>query len=177
MNELVVTTKKLWLSVFVCLLLILFWQWFRLGAEHSDKQTLPEPLQEFPVGHAQEAADIIIEHNLWEPDRKPGQDREQLATAENAPVEVETIWQLLALAKAEDHLIAYIGDKNDPASFKKYTEGDHLPDGKAILKIEHDRVVYSTQNKIDTGENAGADTSRSLFLFGRTGDIGEQTSE
>lgn len=177
MNELILTTKKLWFASLVFLLLLLVWQWFTLGAGFSDKQTLPEPLQKFPVSNAQAAADIIIKHNLWEPDRKPGKDRAQLVAGETVSAVVDTAWQLSALALTEGKMIAFIGDKSDPASFKKYSEGDQLPDGKTVLKIEHDRVVLSVQDKVNTSENAKADNSESLFLFGRTGELGEQTSE
>lgn len=178
MNDLMFVNKKPWLSALLVILLILVWQWFALGASRSDKQTLPYPLQEHPVSSAQDAAAVIIEKNLWEPDRKPGQEREQAAVAESAASLEEKNWQLLALAMADDYLVAYIGDKSDPASFKKYIQGDLLPDGKTILKIEYDRVTYGAQGEVSTSETPNAkEPDKVLFLFGRTSDIGDKTSE
>lgn len=178
MNDLMFVNKKPWLSALLVILLILVWQWFSLGAGRSDKQTLPAPLQEHPVSSAQDAAAVIIEKNLWEPDRKPGQEREQASAVQNTAALEEKNWQLLALAMADDYLIAYIGDKSDPASFKKYIQGDLLPDGKTILKIEYDRVTYGAQSEVGTSEIPNVkEPDKVLFLFGRTSDIGDKTSE
>lgn len=178
MNDLMFANKKPWLSALLLILLILVWQWFALGASRTDKQTLPDPLRTPPVSSAQEAAVVIIDKNVWEPDRKPGQDREQAAAVASAVVQEEKNWQLLALAKADDNLIAYIGDKSDPASFKKYIQGDLLPDGKQILKIEYDRVTYGAQSDVNEGDAPDAkEPNKVLFLFGRTSDKGDKTSE
>lgn len=180
MTDWVLTTKKIGLSVGVLMLLVLAWQWFSLGAAHSNKQTLPDALQEFPPSSAQDAITVIIEHNLWEPERKSGPElvNGQQNGAEAVADAVEKNWQLLALAKADDYLIAYIGDKSDPASFKKYIQGDLLPDGKTILKIEYDRVTYGAQGEVSTSETPNAkEPDKVLFLFGRTSEIGDKTSE
>lgn len=181
MTDWILTTKKIGISVGVLILLVLAWQWFSLGAAHSNKQTLPDALQEFPPSSAQDAITVIIEHNLWEPERKSGPElvNGQQNGAEAVADAVEKNWQLMAVAQADEGLIAYIRDTSDPASLKKYSVGESLPDGKKILKIEQHSVVYRSENEATTNEANTSEkgANKQLFLFGRTAAIGEETSE
>lgn len=180
MTDWVLTTKKIGLSVCVLMVLVLAWQWFSLGKGHSNRQALPEELQEFPPSSAQNAIAVIIEHNLWEPERKSGPELEgsQQNGAEVVVSAVEKNWQLIAVAQVGTDLIAYIRDASDPASLEQYGVGENLPDGKKILKIEQDSVVYSIENEATNEASTNEKgATKQLFLFGRTAEIGEETSE
>lgn len=173
MNDLQLLAKRIWSACAVMILLLLAWDWYWLGVSEAGNQSRPDDLNTLAQFDAQQALDSILAHNLWEPARSKSVEASTSQT-DPAVIQQAISWQLVAIARAEDKLTAFMGNPADPASYKKYSEGDVLPSGEKILKILSDRLVYQVNQKPDEGQaNSSADaivSTKELYLFGRKGE-------
>lgn len=174
MNDLQLLAKKVWLACAGLMLLLFIWDWYWLGVSEAGNQTRPDPLIAVDQVDTQQALNTLLEHNLWEPTRKSEADLVQAQQTAAESQKQSVSWQLVAVAAAGDKLTAFMGNPGDAASYKKYLEGDVLPNGEKILKILSDRVVYQTNQNPDesksNGSTSSAPSTKELYLFGRKGE-------
>lgn len=174
MNDLQLLAKRTWSACAAIILLLLAWDWYWLGVSDAGNQSRPDDLNTLAQFDAQQALASILEHNLWEPARKSVESSTSQTDSGAAVVQQAISWQLVAIARAGDKLTAFMGNPADPASYKKYSEGDVLPSGEKILEILSDRLVYQVNQQLDEGQSnssAGATSStKELYLFGRKGE-------
>ena len=183
MSDLRILARKIWVAVCLLLLVILLWQWWWLGNSQVDNKIVPATLQKFSSYDAAAATVDILAHNLWEPDRKLSQERETTDTVTEAAALIPSAanLHLLAIAVSEGKLLAYIGEKDKPDTYQKYTEGEQFPSGETIVKILEDRVIYASASKTEGDgdsdntdtDNTESDSNKTLYLFGRTGSNNE----
>lgn len=173
MNDLQLLAKRTWSACAVMILLLLVWQWYWLGVNDAGSQSRPDELVTPSQFDTQEALGRILAHNLWEPTRKSVEASTSQTDSGAAVAQQAISWQLVAIARSGDNLTAFMGNPADPASYKKYSEGDVLPSGGKILKILSDRLVYQANQKPNEGQsNSSADavSKKELYLFGRKGE-------
>lgn len=203
MNDLRQTGLRFWAAVAGLILVVLVWQWFSLGATRGARLILPDAIPELTAIDINAALTDILEHNLWEPERRAieaggSNETNQEEIIEAAP---QVTLQFKALAKKGERLLAVIGENNDPASFKNYAEGDTLPNGQVLLYIDADKITFGdlpgestassssdaqSTEQDDTQEDTEQDTEQdaaaaadskpattTLYLFGRTGSASE----
>lgn len=197
MNDLRQTGLRFWAAVAGLILVVLVWQWFSLGATRGARLILPDAIPELSTIDINAALTDILEHNLWEPERRAieaggSNETNQEEIIEAAP---QVTLQFKALAKKGESLLAVIGENNDPASFKNYAEGDTLPNGQVLLYIDADKITFgdlpgeldtsSSSDAQDAPTDADATSAEStetadtkpatttLYLFGRTGSASE----
>lgn len=165
MNDLRQTGLRFWAAVAGLILVVLVWQWFSLGATRGARLILPDAIPELAALDINAALTDILEHNLWEPERKAMEAGDGAEVGEEiieaAP---QVTLQFKALAKKGESLLAVIGENNDPASFKNYAEGDTLPNGQVLLYIDADKITFgdlpgeSTTSSSSDAQDAPADT-------------------
>lgn len=166
MNDLRQTGLRFWAAVAGLILVVLVWQWFSLGATRGARLILPDAIPELTAIDINAALTDILEHNLWEPERRAieaggSNETNQEEIIETAP---QVTLQFKALAKKGESLLAVIGENNDPASFKNYAEGDTLPNGQVLLYIDADKITFgdlpgeSTGSSSSDAQDAPADT-------------------
>lgn len=165
MNDLRQTGLRFWAAVAGLILVVLVWQWFSLGATRGARLILPDAIPELTAIDINAALTDILEHNLWEPERKAMEAGDGAEVGEEiieaAP---QVTLQFKALAKKGESLLAVIGENNDPASFKNYAEGDTLPNGQVLLYIDADKITFgdlpgeSTTSSSSDAQDAPADT-------------------
>lgn len=203
MNDLRQTGLRFWAAVAGLMLVVLVWQWFSLGATRGARLILPDEIPDLTAIDINAALTDILEHNLWEPERRAieaggSNETNQEEIIEAAP---QVTLQFKALAKKGERLLAVIGENNDPASFKNYAEGDTLPNGQVLLYIDADKITFGdlpgestassssdaqSTEQDDTQEDTEQDTEQdaaaaadtkpattTLYLFGRTGSASE----
>src|SRR5690606_23776760 len=96
----------------------------------------------------------------------------------------EVSLQFKALAQKGDNLLAVIGSDNDPTTFKRYAQGDTLPNGKVLLYIDADKITFgdlpgehdapSQEAQMQDGdEDKTEPITTTLYLFGRMGSASE----
>jgi hypothetical protein len=196
MSDLRQTSLRLWAAGAGLILVVLVWQWFSLGSTRGARLILPDAIPELATVDINTALTDILEHNLWEPERKAMEAGDGAEVGEEiieaAP---QVTLQFKALAKKGESLLAVIGENNDPASFKNYAEGDTLPNGQVLLYIDADKItIGDLPGELDTSSSSDAqdaptdadaasaestetaDTkpaTTTLYLFGRTGSASE----
>lgn len=165
MSDLRQTGLRFWAAVAGLILVVLVWQWFSLGSTRGARLILPDAIPELTAIDINAALTDILEHNLWEPERKAMEAGDGAEVGEEiieaAP---QVTLQFKALAKKGESLLAVIGENNDPASFKNYAEGDTLPNGQVLLYIDADKITFgdlpgeSTGSSSNDAQDAPADT-------------------
>lgn len=196
MSDLRQTSLRLWAAGAGLILVVLVWQWFSLGSTRGARLILPDAIPELATVDINTALTDILEHNLWEPERKAMEAGDGAEVGEEiieaAP---QVTLQFKALVKKGESLLAVIGENNDPASFKNYAEGDTLPNGQVLLYIDADKItIGDLPGELDTSSSSDAqdaptdadatsaestetaDTkpaTTTLYLFGRTGSASE----
>jgi hypothetical protein len=175
---------RLWAATIGLILLVLVWQWFSLGSSKDTRRVQPEALPLVASYDIGSALQNILEHNLWEPDRKAAEANADTEAIQNEVVAAPQVsLQFKALVQKGDSLLAVIGSDNDPASFKNYAQGDTLPNGEVLLYIDADKITIgdlpdesvdqhgSTEQPQENDQSEPATTT--LYLFGRTGSASE----
>jgi hypothetical protein len=158
MSDLRQTSLRLWAAGAGLILVVLVWQWFSLGSTRGARLILPDAIPELATVDINTALTDILEHNLWEPERKAMEAGDGAEVGEEiieaAP---QVTLQFKALVKKGESLLAVIGENNDPASFKNYAEGDTLPNGQVLLYIDADKItIGDLPGELDTSSSSDA---------------------